>query len=413
MVDTYIDPQSGKPLDFGVESFLDLGNATGFLDRFGLERIPVPPPNDAATTHYVDFRTGTAVNISMPPIDAQMAAMVRLADVVKPWTSYIQPGYWDFWAPADVPQDLLIPYGDFVEKYGLEDAIPLIYQTTGMGLGNMTRQTTLFVLQAFGTYMAESMIGQIGSFAIKGGNQALYNAVEKDLGSDALYNSTVIFADRTDHGVFLLVQNHVTGHITSITARRLLVAIEPTASNTEALDLDPSESAILSKFTYSRLYTALVKSPALAAASSSYFNLPTAAAPHNYLVLPEFPFTNSFTYTGMDQLFSTIIVGDDSLDAVQAKAMAQENFDTLLQAVGQHGTTTTAAGLEWVDFAVHGPMHARVTPEEIKSGFFMQLYALQGQRSTWWTGGAFACNFQTTLWQFDEILIPKILAGLD
>lgn len=57
-------------------------------------------------------------------------------------------------------------------------------------------------------------------------------------------------------------------------------------------------------------------------------------------------------------------------------------------------------------------MHARVAPEDVQAGFFQQLYALQGQRSTWWTEGAFSCNFQTTPWELDETLIRKILANL-
>ncbi|KAJ5349988.1 hypothetical protein N7541_007715 [Penicillium brevicompactum] len=62
----------------------------------------------------------------------------------------------------------------------------------------------------------------------------------------------------------------------------------------------------------------------------------------------------------------------------------------------------------WAAFATHGPMHARVTVEQVKAGFFQDLYKLHSARSTWWTGGAFAANFQTQLWKFDEGLIPKI-----
>ncbi|KAJ5345222.1 hypothetical protein N7452_003226 [Penicillium brevicompactum] len=63
----------------------------------------------------------------------------------------------------------------------------------------------------------------------------------------------------------------------------------------------------------------------------------------------------------------------------------------------------------WAAFATHRPMHARVTVEQVKAGgFFQDLYKLPGARSTWWTGGACAANFQTQLWKFDEGLIPKI-----
>jgi hypothetical protein len=275
----------------------------------------------------------------------------------------------------------------------------------------MTEQTTMFVLQAFGTYMAEDIVGDIDSYhPATGGNQALYNAVEQDLGDDVLYNSTVLHSSRTDSGVLLTVQNHVSGSKTLIYARQLLIAIEPTAMNTASLDLNTNEKTVLSKFTYTREYSGIVNNSAFVV-PMSYANMAVGAAPNNYLILPDASFTNTISYMGGDHLFHVIIVGNNTLDENGAKALLQENFETLLKA-GRLGEPYAGQQINWVDFSVHGPMHARVSPEDVKAGFFQQLYALQGQRSTWWTGGAFACNFQTTLWEFDETLIPKILANL-
>lgn len=409
MVNTYIDPKSGAAYDYGVEAFLALGNATNFFDRFNIAMAPLSQTN--VTTEYIDFITGELVNLTLPSFPDQVAAMQNFLSVVEPWTDYLQPGYWNFPAPADIPPDFLIPYGDFITKYNLQDAIPLIYESTGLGLGNMTRSTTMFELQAFGTYMAQTMLGQLPAFhPASGGNQALYNAIENDLGEDVLYNSMVIDSWRTDFGVFLTVQNQQTNQITLITARQLLVAIEPTASNMAPLDLDANEQSVLSQFTYTNEFTGILNNTAFAP-PMSYSNMPAASAPNNYQILPNRSFLNSITYMGADNLFHVIIVGNDTLDAAGAKALAQENFDTLLSA-GRLAEPANGQQLEWVAFSTHGPMHARVTPEQVQAGFIQDLYALQGQRSTWWTGGAFACNFQTTLWEFDETLIPKILANL-
>lgn len=409
MVNTYVDPTSGKTYDYGVEAFLDVGNSTEFFDRFNITLGPIPQTN--VTTEYIDFNTGDIVNLTLPTIDAQFAAMQNFLNIVEPWTDYLQPGYWNFPQPADIPADFLIPYGDFIIKYGLQDAIPLIYESTGLGLGNMTQATTMFELQAFGTYMAQAFLGQRQLYApATGGNQALYNAIEADLGDDVLYNSTVIDSWRTDYGVFLTVQNSLTNQITLITARQLLVAIEPTANNTAPLDLDENEQSILDTITYSRLYCGLLNNTALVP-PMSYDNMAAGAAPDNYLVLPNRSFTNNIQYMG-DNLFHVIVIGNDTLDETGAKALVQENFNTLLQA-GRLGETGESQELSWVAFSVHGPMHARVTPQDVQNGFMQQLYSLQGSRSTWWTGGAFSCNFQTTLWAFDETLIPLILANLD
>jgi hypothetical protein len=409
MVNTYVDPTTNTPYDYGVEAFLDIGNATSFFQRFAIELGPLTQAN--VTTEYIDFNTGALVNITLPSLDAQVAALEKFLSIIEPWTKYVQPGYWDFPQPADIPADFLIPYGDFITKYGLEDAVPLIYETTGLGLGNMTLATTMFELQAFGTYMAQSIVGQVQSYhPASGGNQALYNAIEDDLGDDVLYSSTVIDSRRTDYSVSLTVQNHATGQITHIKSRQLLVAIEPTAGNTAPLDLDLNEKTLLSKFTYSREYSGIVNNSAFAV-GTSYSNLPSAAAPDNYEILPNRSFTNTISYMGGNNLFHVIVVGDNTLDETAAKALVQENFSTLLKA-GRLTESESGQELDWVAFSVHGPMHARVTPEEVQAGFFQKLYALQGQRSTWWTGGAFSCNFQTTLWDFDETLIPKILAEL-
>lgn len=409
MVNTYVDPATGVPYDYGVETFLGLGNATGFFDRFGIKTAPLSQAN--VTTEYIDFSTGAIVNLTLPSFTDQLAAFQKFLDVVEPWTDFLQPGYWNFPQPADIPNDLLIPYGDFITKYGLEDAIPLIYETTGLGLGNMTQATTMFELQAFGTYMAQAIVGQLNSYhPATGGNQALYNAIEKDFGNDVLYNSTVLQSLRTTWGVFLTVQNHATGQITLITARQLLVAIEPTTQNMAPFDLDDNEKNVLSKFTYTREYSGIVNNSAFAP-PMSYANMAAGAAPDKYLVLPNAPFTNTISYLGGDNLFHVIIIGDDALDEAGAKALMQQNFETLLKA-GRLDESYNGQQVNWVAFSNHGPMHARVSVEEVQGGFFQDLNALQGQRSTWWTGGAFSCNFQTTLWEFDETLIPNIIAKL-
>ncbi|GFF77504.1 beta-cyclopiazonate dehydrogenase [Aspergillus udagawae] len=390
MVDSYVDPKTGVPLDHGVKIFIDAGNATGFFDQFGITRGN--SSNSQVTTEYIDFRTGNVV--------------------VEPWEHLMQPGYYDFPQPDAIPEDLLITFGDFITKHGLEDAVPLIYESTGLGLRNMTRETTLFVLQSFGPSMARAMLGKQGMFVpASGRNQDLYDAVADHLGDDVLYSSTVVDSWRTPHGVFLTVRNSKTGQITLITARRLLLAIEPTKGNMAPFDLDDNERTVLSKFTYTSEYTGLVNNSAFAT-NYSYFNLPAAAAPDHYLTLPDGSFTVRFDYLGGDNMFRVTIVGEETLDSAGAKELVQKDFDTLRQA-GRLLDAKEGEQVSWVDFSAHGPMHARVSVADLKDGFYQKLYALQGGRSTWWTGGAFSVNFQTTLWQYDELLFPEILKGLN
>ncbi|OAQ82255.1 FAD dependent oxidoreductase [Purpureocillium lilacinum] len=416
-VDSFTDPETGMSYDYGVKLFLDAGNATGFFDRLGVKRGS--GTNPFVNTTYLDFKTGNFLGFAPPPFPAQFDALTKFLEVVEPWEHLLQPGYFEFPLPQDIPGDLLIPFGDFVTKHGLEDAVPLMYQTTGLGVGNMTSELTLFALQAFGASMARSILGLQGSFVpASGRNQDLYDAVGRLLGKDVFYSSTVVDTSRTSSGVRVTIRSSHTGKLTTILAKRLLIAIEPTTENIAPFGIDRDERRTLDKFVYTREYTGIIDNAALAL-NASYFNLPPNAAPNNYLSYPEPPFTARIDYLGSGRFFRVTVVGDEALrDARAAKELVQRDFETLLDAgvlTGGGSTPGTAPSrrVHWVDFSTHGPMHARVSVEHLRGGFFQELYQLQGRRSTWWTGGALSVNFQTTLWQYDDIILPKLLEGLD
>ena len=410
MVNTYVDEKTGATYDYGVQSFLNVSKATDFFARFNIS-IGSGSASPSLITEYIDFNTGKKVDFTPSSSSKQLAAIAKFLKVIEPWESMLSPGYWNFPQINNIPEDFLIPFGEFLTKYGLEDGAPLIYSTTGLGVGNMSEVATMFALQSFGWDMARGMTGQMGLFApTSGGNQALYNAIAKDLGDDVLYSSTVIDSHRTDFGVSLTVRNHKTNKVTRIVARRLLVAIEPTEVNMKPLDLSPSEWNTLSKFTYSNEFTGLVDN-AIFNTSYYYFNLPSTAAPNHPLVFQDEPMVASFQYTGLEHLFRVMVIGNTTSTADEAKVLAQNSFNSLLKS-GRLSKPTRDQKLSWAAFSTHGPMHARVSVDQVKSGFFQDLYKLQGARSTWWTGGAFSANFQTQLWQFDDGLIPKILEGL-
>jgi hypothetical protein len=408
MVNTYVS-KTGATYDYGVQTFLNVSKATDFFTRFN---IPIGSGSSplALTTEYIDFNTGKTVEFVPPTFDKQIAAIAKLFEIIAPWESMLRPGYWNFPKPSDIPADLLIPFGEFLTKHGLEDGAPIIYVSTGLGVGNMSDVTTMFALQSFGWDMARGLTGQMGLFTpTSGGNQVLYDAVAEDLGDDVLYTSTVINSQRTDSGVFLTVRNQKTDKITIIIARRLLVAIEPTDDNVKSLDLSRFERDTLAKFTYSNEFTGLVDN-AVFNSSYTYSNLPSAAAPDHTLVFQAEPMVASFEYTGLEHLFRVMVIGNTTSTADEAKALAQKSFDTLVES-GHLSKSGESEKLSWAAFSTHGAMHARVTVDQVKSGLFQDLYKLQGARSTWWTGGAFSANFQTQLWEFDEGLIPKTMRG--
>ncbi|EEU33865.1 uncharacterized protein NECHADRAFT_44535 [Fusarium vanettenii 77-13-4] len=394
-VDSYVDSSSGKAYDYGVQSFIDVNGASDFVTkRLGVE-IKVPG-RESRLTRYVDFGTGKEVNYTGPAPAALSAALVKYAELCALYENMILPSLQDFPAPGDIPKDLLIPFGDFAKKHSVEAIVPMLFQTTGLGVGDVTRRTTLVVMQAFGGPMARSFLGQMASFApASERNQDIYDAFAKKLGKDVLYSSTTS-----------------SGRLIKIKAKRLLLSIEPTKSNLAPFDLDKAENTVFSKLDYTRLYAGIVSNPSLPK-NYSLTNLPEAAAPSNFLAFPDLPFLARFEWIGTgatDELFRIMVIGDRNFDGKDAKKLVQSSFDTLVKSGAVEASGSSK--VKFVAFAQHGPMHMHTSVKEMRKGFIQDLYALQGRRSTWWTGGAWVANFQTHLWWFNDLLLPRVIEGL-
>ncbi|KAH8175063.1 NAD(P)-binding rossmann-like domain-containing protein [Sarocladium implicatum] len=410
-VDSWTD-ETGRSYDFGVVTYIDSGNATSFMQRLGLDLGVMP--RATTTQEYFDFKTGEPVDFTPQPFPAQLEALEKFRVEAEKFEPLIQgPGYFAFPEPEDIPGELLMPFGEWLEMHDLQTAMPFIYSSTGLGVGNTSAEMTLYALQAFGASMARSTLGLQGSFVPASlRNQDIYDAVGKQLGDDVYYQSTVVKSTRTDDGVSVAVKSHATNSTTLVKAKRLLISIPPTAKNTAVFDLDENEADVLEKLYYNNEYTGLVNNANLAA-NWSYFNMPAASAPDKVLVLPEAPFTARLDAMGNGTIYRVTVVGDGSTTAEEAKALVQGDFDRLVASGAIEEPENGDNTVSWVDFSVHSSMHARVSEEELEDGFMQKFNALQGQRSTWWTGGAWAVNFQTHLWEYDDMIIPKMLEGLD
>lgn len=301
-------------------------------------------------------------------------------------------------------------FGGFVEKYNLTDALPLMFSTTGLGVGNILNKMTMPVMQAFGAQMARLMVGTQSSFSPSSErNQDLYDAIAKFLGGKVYYNTRAISSTRSDDGVTVTVWNVESGQETVVNAKKLLIAIQPVATKLAAFDLDGHEEDVLSKFHFSREYSGIVSNPSLPT-NYSVSNLPYAANDNRYTTYPDFNFTSSFDCVDYDSdLFRVIMVGDEQFGPEDAKELVQKNFKTLIKSGILPASNQTDLKLE--AFSEHGPMHDSVSVEDLQAGFIQDLLGLQGRRSTWYTGAAFSSNYQTILWQYNEIILPQMLAA--
>ncbi|SPO06218.1 uncharacterized protein DNG_08907 [Cephalotrichum gorgonifer] len=407
-VATYTDT-SGKTYEYGVQSYLEVGEAVDFFARFNITvgvpaRIPL-------TSVYADFSTGQNISDYVAPLAAdRSAALRRFLAAAEPYESMLLPGYWDFPAPEDIPEDLLLPFGEFAQKYDLLAAMPQMFQVPGPGVPDWVDAPTLHVMQVFGAPMARALTGAAPTFTPTGeDNSELYRRITALLGEDVLFSSTVTKAERNGDGVKLTVTG-ADGKKTKIVGDRLLISFEPTPDAMAPFDLDEAESAVFEKFTHSKVFAGIVKHPSLPANISIVNTVPTAA-PDNYLSFPEAPILARFDYMGApSDLFRVLIVGDDTLDVDGAQKLVRDSLSALLEA------GTIADGdiddLVFAAFVDHGPMHLRAGLEDIKGGFIQEQYALQGHRSTWYTGAAWSVQFTTLLWAYNDVLLPKLLESL-
>lgn len=367
----------------------------------------------ANENNFIDTKTGKAVPNYVAPAAADLyPALQRYLDAISPYEDLITPGYFNFPDTANIPEDLLMPFSQFVEKYDIAAAVPQLWDATVMGLGDPMNLPALFTMQASGVPMVKALLGTAAAAVPASGRlYDLYESVANFLGDDVLYSSTVSSATRKSTGkkdVSLKVKG-ANGKTTCIEAKRLLIAIEPTPANMAPFDLDTTEKDVLGKFKFSTVYAGILQHPSLQTLNL-YSDRSAEPGSYNYTTFPVASQLGSVGYLGdTEGLFQFTAVGttDDTAESMQT--LIGQSIDAMVEA----GTLPASEGaLSFSKFADHGHMHAHVTADDLRAGFIQKLNGLQGLRNTWYTGAAFSAGFSTVLWEYNKILLPKLVEGL-
>ena len=363
------------------------------------------------TNEYMDFTTGMPVDDYVAPTQDEMfSALQRYHDAIAPYEDMVLPGFFNFPEPESIPEDLLMPFRDFVEKYDLEAAVPQIWDSTAQGIGDTMNVPTLWVIQASGIPMVKALLGY-GAAAVpeSGRLYDLFEAVAEFLDDDVLYSSTVVSADRhIEKGVTVKVQNE-DGDLTCIKAKRLLIAFQPTPENMAPFSPDATENKVIDKLDYSTVFAGILQHPSLEISTAYSGRLPSTG-PSNFTEFPVAAQVGRIDYLGgTEDLFQFTAVGTDEDTTESMQALIAKSIDTMIKA----GTLSASEGpLTFPSFANHGKMHPRVTADELRSGFIQEQLALQGHRNTWYTGAAFSAGFSTVLWAYNKVLLPEMVKGL-
>lgn len=373
------------------------------------QRLNIPlVPNTFAAPRSLDYdlRTGKQVNITRPGPQALGAALQKYAGFLAQYPE-LDHG---MLLPSPVPEDLTIPFGEFAIKYGIQDVIPTMF-STNQGVGDML--SLPFVENQRGNGL--SLVQQLatGGFVTtqRHNNSELYAAAQAELDADdsLLLSSTVIDSSRSDECVELIV--HTPEGKKLVRASKLLITIPPHPTTLKPFDLSDAETAIFEKFEWTNYVTSLVTDTGLP--DDLFISNVAAETQYSLPPLPGIYIIQLTVIPGAKAIYYSTLASHITLPTSEEKVKA-DIVAALKRLQAANPTLYKQTEPKFVTFSSHAPFYARVGSKEIKDGFYDELYNLQGQRGTWWTGATWRAQDSSMIWRFnEEIVVPGLLGEIE
>lgn len=417
---TYDD--NGTPIDYGVWVYANTTEARNF---FAYLNIPTTVQNfnrDPGRNQRYDFRTGEFVP---PPSGNVTDAMMRYVLLLMQHP-YLEDG-WDL--PDPVPEDLLLSFRDFIEKYDLAAAVETLTLYV-QGLGDILDCPTVYIMKYFNMNVVQGIQSGFlrpASF----NNSQTYGAAAANLGDDLLLSSTILQMNRStsddkvgketatgsnpDYPQTILVRTP--SGLKTVQASKILITIPPILANLNAFDLDARESHAFAKFRATTYTTSILQITGLPqtiqfvnSGTETPYNI--CPVPGTYVLVPTSDPTLRLAFFGGG--------GGSDADTNSKRGYGDGDelpFDTIRHIMTDNVLSLRNAGYnvsvpEIRAYGNHYPFGLRVSAEEIADGFYRDLYALQGYRGTYYSGAAFHAHNSGALWRFTERVIREYgLAG--
>lgn len=390
--ETYTDPVSGTKVDYGVQAYNNISLTRDFFARFNIPvtEFTFPPPAEPV---YADFTTGAVVE-GFTPGTLHPDYITEL----NKYEPYLDGG---FFLPDKIPEDLLLPWDKYIEKYSLQDSAWATTVARPAPPGDLLKILSIYVFHAFNAL--EVSLGQgreNGLQTAQYDNSEVYEKAYAELKTNVLLNSNVIAAHRSSsrQGGVQLVVKTATGY-KLILAKQLITSVQPVLDNMKPFGLDSKEQDIFSKLKGYPYYAGLVSNTGLS--NSSWFTNVAANNPYNVPSLPSFPFFKPTLVKGQF-LYWYSALQPTSRAQVESEATAVINK---LHAIAG---TKALAKPKFEAFADHSPFHVHVSAEDITNGFYRDLYSLQGYKNTWYTSGTFARG-SSQIWNNTANLLPEVI----
>ena len=394
---TYMDPVTGQGIDYGVTYFQNLPLVRDFFDHF---KIPLSPVSFDYHLDTVDLHAETRIASSSypPPAEAAQAKEKYVAELAR--YPYLKAG---FDLPSPVPKDLLLPFGDFLRKHGMEAAI-FALGTLVNPLGDWAAKPTLYMFKYLNLDVME---GAKTKFLrpVDHNNSAPYVAAQRELGEDVLLSSHVKCSHRGHGDGWNYLEVQTPSGQKLIRAKKIIVAAPPKPDNLAGFSLIDAETKIFSQFDNVYFYTALVRITGLPD-DVCYQN---RGANHPFL-RPHVPSMVLLRPNEVHSLRTVHYASPRPLSEDQVKEGIVQDIYRLLGITKIYGVSEP----EFVAVGNHSPYHLTVSADAIAGGFYDKLNSLQGTLDTYYTGAAFESQNTPQIWQVTEdLLLQKVIPSLE
>lgn len=391
---------TGSTFDYGVITFDPTPVVKNYFAFFDIPLVDFAAVLPNGTDIFVDFKTGAIVPDTALPAGNATAALMGYLELMEQYPN-ISNG---FDLPSPVPENLLLTWGELLEKYSLG---AMAFETFEYleGVGNILDQTALYMMKYLSVDTAKSIIGSGSNFvtSARRDNQELYDKALLKLGSAVLLNSNVTQIHRHEEGVETSVCTPSGSQ--TIRSSKLLMAIPPQPSNLAFLDLTTEEESLFRQFNASYYWDAVIRNSGI----SDFVSLTNIDLANPY-ALPSFPGIYTISYTGLPKLQTIYYTSAHFLLDEEVKADILATVARLVSSLGyENGNGTTA--MELVGFNNHSPYLMTVDVDAIAGGFYERANRLQGTRRTYWTGAAWQTEDSSQIWNWTEyVLLPQLVA---
>ncbi|KAH9871590.1 hypothetical protein J1614_005845 [Plenodomus biglobosus] len=399
---TYTDQKTGVPIDYGVVIFHTADIVKKYFGRFNIPLVTINPA-DAVSAAY-NYKSGQQIPAPPPSVATLTDAFTKYALLISQWPELTG----GMFLPDPVPEVLAQPLGEVAKQYGFEAALPTM-ASFNPGLGD---PLTIPLVEAIRVFNFDLLLTLQAGFlqTAARNNSMLYTAAAAELAASnsLLLSSCVEDTRRNANNVTLVVKTPQGEKL--IVAKKLLITIPAKPEYLRPFDITKREYKVFSKFLNGAYYTSIVKNSGLP--SNRTIINGDETAPFGF---PAQPAVVLGQFSGSPELHTVYYSGPrTSKSTPYSDAFVKKEIITGLKKLQQANPQTfPATNPEFVRFNSHTPFYLQASSEEIKRGFYKELYGLQGFRNAFFTGASWKGQDSTGLWKYTEdVVIPQLIASL-